>query len=138
MGGSQRCCARSPALYWRHCGNYAKNDKPPEKQTMKKILTLLGMLLVGALILLGIGGIAYHLFRDQGWLSRGLGALWEAQYEAPIITTVLIVAAFFVFRALYKTEIGGKRDSKVPDFVLFAFIATGIFFLGRLLTTGHI
>lgn len=105
---------------------------------MKKILTLLSMLFVGALILLGIGGIAYHLFRDQGWLARGLGALWEAQYEAPIITTVLIVAAFFVFRALYKTEIGGKRDSKVPDFVLFAFIATGIFFLGRLLTTGHI
>ncbi len=105
---------------------------------MKSTLTMLGMLLVGALILLGIGGIAYHLFRDEGWLSQGMGALWDATYQAPIITTILVVAAFFVFKALYGAQIGGKRDSKIPDFVLFAFIATGIFFLGRLLTTGRI
>lgn len=105
---------------------------------MKSIFTLLGMVLVGALILLGIGGIAYHLFRDDGWISSGLGALWEAQYQAPVMTIVLVIAGIYVFRTLYKSQIGGKRESKIPDFVLFAFIATGIFFLGRLVTSGHI
>jgi hypothetical protein len=71
-------------------------------------------------------------------ISQGLGALWNAQYQAPVITAVLIVAAIFVFRALHKAQIGGKRESKIPDFVLFAFIATGIFFLGRLITIGQI
>jgi hypothetical protein len=31
-------------------------------------------------VLLGIGGVTYHLFREDGWLSQGLGALWEAHY----------------------------------------------------------
>lgn len=102
------------------------------------LLTILGALLVGALVLLGIGGISYHLFRDGGWIAKGLGALWEAQYQAPIMTIILVVAAIFVIKALYKVQIGGKRYSRIPDFILFAFIAVGIYFLGRLLTTGQI
>ncbi len=105
---------------------------------MKSLLTTLGSLLVGALIMLGIGGTAYHLFRENGLLSQGMGALWSAQYEAPVMTVVLIIAAIFVFKALHGMQIGNKRESKIPDFILFAFIATGIFFLGRLLTSGHI
>ncbi len=105
---------------------------------MKAIFTTLGSFLVGGLILLGIGGIAYHLFRDGGWFSQGLGALWQAQFQAPVMTIILIIAAIFVFKALYGAQIGNKRDSKIPDFVLFDFIATGIFFLGRLVTSGHI
>ncbi len=105
---------------------------------MSPLISLLGAVLVGALILLGIGGIAYHLFRDDGWLSQGLGALWEAHYQTPVLTIILIVAAIFVVRILHSAQIGGKRESKIPDFILFAFIAIGIFFLGRLLTTGQL
>lgn len=104
---------------------------------MSPLFTLLGSLLVGGLVLLGIGGVAYHLFREDGWLSQGMGALWEAHYQAPVLTVILVIAAFFVFKALHSAQ-GGKRESKTPDFVLFAFIAVGIFFLGRWLTTGHI
>ena len=50
----------------------------------------------------------------------------------------LIIAGIFVFKTLHSAQIGGKRNSRIPDFVLFAFIAVGIFFLGRLLTTGQI
>ncbi|MBY0265599.1 MAG: hypothetical protein K2W84_04245 [Burkholderiales bacterium] len=105
---------------------------------MSPLFTLLGSMLVGGLVLLGIGGVTYHLFRDDGWLSQGLGALWEAQYQAPMMTFVLIIGALFVIRTLHSAQVGGKRESKLPDFVLFAFIAVGIFFLGRWLTTGHI
>ncbi len=105
---------------------------------MRALFTLLGSLLVGALIMLGIGGVAYHLFREDGWMSRGLGALWDAQYDAPVMTLVLIIAALFVIKALHSAQIGGQRSSKLPDLILFTFIAIGIFFFGRWLTTGHI
>jgi|LNFM01.1.fsa_nt_gb hypothetical protein len=105
---------------------------------MSPLFTLLGSILVGGLVLLGIGGITYHLFREDGWLSQGLGALWEAHYQAPIMTIVLIIAALFVIKTLHSAQVGGKRESKLPDFVLFAFIAVGIYFLGRWLTTGQI
>jgi hypothetical protein len=142
-GAHPRCGAAGRALYW-DAGLFPQRFVPAIKlkgywtHTMKALFSTLGAFLVGGLILLGIGGIAFHLFRDDGWLSQGLGALWRAQYQAPVMTIILIIAAIFVFKALYKAQIGGKRDSKIPDFVLFAFIATGIFFLGRLITTGQI
>lgn len=105
---------------------------------MRALFTLLGSLLVGGLVLLGIGGVVYHLFRDGGWMSQGLGALWEAHYQAPIMTVILIIAAFFVFKTLHSAQIGGTRESKLPDFILFTFIAVGIYFFGRWLTTGQI
>lgn len=105
---------------------------------MKNLITTLGTVFVGVLILLGIGGMAYHLIRDDGWISQGLGALWRAQYQAPVITIILIVAAIFVGRMLYTAQIGEKRESKIPDLILYLFIATGIFFLGRLILTGEI
>ena len=74
----------------------------------------------------------------RGWLSQGLGALWEAHYEAPVMTVVLIVAAIFVIKALHTAQVGGKRESKLPDLLLFTFIAVGIYFFGRWLTTGQI
>jgi len=105
---------------------------------MKSTLSTLGSLLVGALIMLGIGGIAYHMFREGGLLAQGLGALWSAQYEAPAMVVILIIAAFFVVKALRGAQVGNNRESKIPDFILFAFIACGVFFLGRLLINGHI
>lgn len=105
---------------------------------MKNLITTLGTVFVGALILLGIGGIAYHMIRDDGWISQGLGALWRAQYQAPVMTIILIAAAIFVGRMLYTAQIGQKRESKIPDLILYVFIATGLFFLGRWLLTGHI
>lgn len=105
---------------------------------MKNLITTLGTVFVGALILLGIGGMAYHLIRDEGWISQGLGALWRAQYQAPVMTIILIAAAIFVGRMLYTAQIGQKRESKIPDMILYLFIATGLFFLGRLIFTGQI
>ena len=50
---------------------------------MRSLFNLLGTLLIGGLILMGIGGVAYHLFRENGWLSQGLGALWESHSRPP-------------------------------------------------------
>lgn len=105
---------------------------------MSPLVSTLLAVLVGALILLGIGGIVYHLFRDGGWIAQGMDALWEAQYQAPLMTIFLIVVALFVIRILHAAQIGGKHESKLPDLALYTFIATGIYFLGRLVITGQI
>ena len=97
-----------------------------------------GAILIGALVLLGIGGIAYHMFRNDGWIAQGLSAIWEAQYQAPIATILLIVAGLFIIRMLHSAQIGGKRGSVIPDLFLYTFIATGIYFLYRLITTGQL
>lgn len=105
---------------------------------MRALFTMVGSVLVGALVLLGIGGLTYHMFRDDGWVAQGLGAIWEAQYKAPMMTIILIIAALFVVKALHSAQIGGKRNSIIPDLVLFTFVATGIYFLGRLIANGEL
>lgn len=104
---------------------------------MPPLVTLLGSILAGVLVLLGIVGVSYHLFRDDGLISRGLGALWDAHYQTPVMIIILIFAAIYVVKAMHSAQIGGKRESKIPDLMLIAFIAIGAFFLSRLLTTGE-
>ena len=94
---------------------------------MRALFNLLGTLLVGGLILLGIGGVAYHLFRENGWLSQGLGALWEAHYEAPFMTLTLLIAGFLVFKALHTAQVGNTRESKIPDFVMLRSLPSAFF-----------
>lgn len=105
---------------------------------LKPLVTILGAVLLGALVLLGIGGFAYQLFHEGGLIAQWLGALWEAQYQAPVMTIILVIAAIFVIRAIYVSQVGGKRNSRIPDLVLFAFVAAGIYFLARLLMYGHL
>ena len=103
-----------------------------------KLLTILGAVLVGAVVLLGIGGMAFHLFRDDGLIEKGVGALWEAQYQAPVLTIVLTLTAIYLGKIFYDSKFASKRDSKIPDLVLFAFVALGLFFVYRLIVTGNI
>lgn len=105
---------------------------------MGPIFTVIGSMLVGALALLGIGGLVFHMFRDDGWISKGMSAIWEAQYQAPMTTITLIVAALFIIRMMHSAQIGGKRSSALPDLILYIFIATGIYFLYRLAATGEL
>ena len=54
------------------------------------------------------------------------------------MTLTLLIAGFLVFKSLHTAQVGNTRESKIPDFVMFTFIAIGIFFFGRWLTSGHI
>jgi hypothetical protein len=105
---------------------------------MGAALTMLGSMVVGALTLLGIAGTAYHLFREDGLLSRAAGALWAAQYEAPATVLLILLAAVFVFKGLAKAHEAERGKSNLANIILFIFIITGAVFLGRFLMTGSI
>jgi hypothetical protein len=103
-----------------------------------KLLTILGAVLAGTLVLLGMGGTAYHMFRDGGLIEQGLGVLWEAQYHAPVMTIITVLAGIYVAKIIYDSQIGNKRNSKIPDLVMLIFVGIGIFLLYRLIVTGKI
>ncbi len=105
---------------------------------MSALITILIATVAGVLVFLGIGGTAYHMFRDGGLLAQGVDKLWEAHYQAPVITVLTTVLIIYVARAIYIAKIGSKRDSIVPDLVLYAFIGIGIYFVGRLMFLGQI
>ena len=105
---------------------------------MKEALIYLQSLAVMALVLMGLTGISYNLFREGGWIENVLGNVWGYTMQYPLIVIFVIVAAILLgswWRHDHKTR-GHKRLA--PTIVLYLIMAAGAFFIGRLILYGKL
>ena len=98
---------------------------------MKQYLEYAESFAVITLILFGIGGISYHLFRDGGWVEMLAGNLWDVSIQYPLIALPVIVAAVFLGKMWNEARITHGRASKLPDFIIYALMLAGAIFVGR-------
>lgn len=103
---------------------------------MKKIFIYVQSFVVMGLILSGIGGVSYHLFRDNGWIETVFGNLWTVSFQYPLIAIPVIVAAIFLGRLWNESRLAHGRTSKLPDLIIYGLMAGGVFFLGRFFIYG--
>ena len=52
---------------------------------MKQVLEYVQSFVMIGLVLSGIGGISYHMFRDGGWVEIIFGNIWDVSVEYPLI-----------------------------------------------------
>ena len=98
---------------------------------MNKILEYFQSFMSVVLMLFGIVGVCYHLFRDEGWIESGIGKAWEASLKHPLIVIPVIIAVI-LFGKLWMDRRGGRSNtSKVPDFLIYLLMAGGFIFVGR-------
>jgi len=83
------------------------------------------------LVLFGIGGFSYHLFRDNGWVESLAGNLWDVSVQYPLIALPVIVAAVFLGKRWNDSRIAHGRASKMPDYIIYALMLAGVVFIGR-------
>jgi len=98
---------------------------------VKETLLYLESFVVMALVLTGLAGIAYNLFREGGWLERGIGNVWGYTMQYPLTVAFVVVAAIGLgiwWRHDYKT-LGSRR--KAPTIVLYLIMASGVYFIGH-------
>jgi hypothetical protein len=98
---------------------------------VKEILEYVQSFTVIGLVLFGIGGFSYHLFRDEGWVEAIIGNVWDVGVEYPLITIPVIIAAVFLGKLWSKSRTPMGRTSKVPDLFIYALMAAGVVFIGR-------
>ena len=98
---------------------------------MKRYLEYLESFGVITLVLFGIAGFSYHLFRDNGWIEAVAGNLWDVSVQYPLIALPVIVAAVFLGKRWNEARIAHGRTSKLPDFVIYLLMASGAVFIGR-------
>jgi hypothetical protein len=102
---------------------------------MKKILEYMQSGIGIALILVGIGGISYELFREGGWIETLLGTLWNVGTRHTLIVIPVVIAALILFsnRKRKGTAVHGVhgRSSKLPDMVLYTIMAAGLYYTVR-------
>lgn len=104
---------------------------------MKQYLEYFESFAVIVLVLFGIGGFSYHLFRDNGWIEAIAGNLWGVTVQYPLIALPVIVGAVFIFRTWNAARIAHGRTTKLPDLVIYALMAAGAIFLGRYFWLGY-
>ena len=96
---------------------------------MKQVLAALESLITIILVVVGIIGLTYHGFREDGWVSRGFGKLADAYINYPLIALGLTVAMFFTYRAWHSSK--SSRGGKVFDVVVYFLMAAGTYFIGQ-------
>jgi hypothetical protein len=104
-------------------------------ETLHEGMQTILLILVFGLLWLGFVGLAYQTLRDGGWVDGILGRLW-AQHPTTIMIVVFATCAAAARLKLKATpaQMFGKRG----DYLLYAGIAAGLYFAGKLAWTGSL
>ena len=98
---------------------------------MKQYLEYAESFAVIVLVLFGITGFSYHLFKDNGWIEAALGNLWDVSIQYPLIALPVIVAAVYLGKLWNQSRLAHGRTSKLPDLAIYALMASGAVFIVR-------
>jgi hypothetical protein len=98
---------------------------------VKQFLEYAESFAVIVLVLFGITGFSYHLFRDDGWIEAAVGNLWDVSIQYPLIALPVIVAAVYLGRLWNQSRLAHGRTSKLPDLFIYALMASGAVFIVR-------
>ncbi|MDP1595996.1 MAG: hypothetical protein Q8K80_04625 [Methylotenera sp.] len=108
---------------------YLKNK---DIKAESKFSVLIAVVRMG-LMLIGIIGIAMEMFRDNGWLSKLLGKLFEST------TTMMFIPVIIFIIWLLNRWISSPNKSetkKSGDFPMYIMMAVGAYYAFRLYSTG--
>ena len=103
---------------------------------MKQTLELLQSFAVMVLIFTGLTGIAYHLFREGGWIEYITGGIWNFTTRSPLMALGVILGAIALGVIRWRSRKLQHDQGKVGTLVFYVMIAAGAYFLGHLAIWG--
>jgi hypothetical protein len=103
---------------------------------LKQILMALEAMVTVVLVLVAIVGLAYHGFREGGLVAQGFGKITSAYVNYPLAALAATITIFFAYRAWRDRKVRGTR-TKAFDYVIYALMALGIYFIGHYIITGQ-
>jgi len=110
---------------------YAKNkDINPES----KLSVLFATLRMG-LMLIGIVGLAYELFRDDGLFSKIMSKLFESG-STMLLIPVIIFAIWLLNR--WFSSPNKSETKKSGDYPMYVMMAVGAYYLFKIITSGSL
>ena len=100
--------------------------------SLKLIRDFLESFVIVVLVVAGIAGILYHVFRQAGWGTVIVDKTLELYFLHPVpmisATAVAVVAGVLWQERRSAT---GKYNKKFATYVLYVLIAVGVYFIGR-------
>lgn len=103
---------------------------------MNKTLEFLQSFAVIVLMVAGLAGFSYHLFREGGWLESFTGGIWSFTMRSPLMALAVIVGATALVVVRHRNRKIQRDQGKVATVAFFLIIAAGAYFLGHLAIWG--
>jgi hypothetical protein len=100
---------------------------------MNRLLRDIGYFLILALMVIGITGVIYHAIGEQGWIAGFLGDLIDHSISAIVLIALGVLLVVWLAR---RWLIATQANALFNDFLMYAMVALGLFFLGRLVLYG--
>ncbi len=104
---------------------------------MKQFFAFVESLITIILVLAGVTGIGYNCFRDGGWLNQGASRITDVYLDYPLAALGATVALFFAYRT-WRNQRNLGKGGRAFDYLLYVFMAAGIYFIGHYVITGKI
>ena len=120
-----RRCYNSRALPHRHREYVAHGEA-----ILKTILEYIESFATVVLVLAGISGISWHLFRDDGWLEMAFGNIFEVHIQYPLIAIPVTFAAIIMLRMWRENRLSRGRLQELPNIFIYTLMALGVYFIG--------
>jgi hypothetical protein len=89
------------------------------------------------LTLTGVSGLAYKIFRPEGWLSQALGYVWDVQLQYSLIALPVLIVAIVLGIKLFSGLLDAKT-SVLGNWLTGACMALGVYFIVTLIFYGHV
>ncbi len=97
---------------------------------LKAILEYVESFVTVILVLAGIGGISFHMFRDDGWLEMIFGNIFELHVQYPLIAIPVTFGAIILIRMWRENRLARGRLQHLPNIFIYTLMALGVYFIG--------
>jgi hypothetical protein len=98
---------------------------------MRETLIYLESFVVMMLVLTGLAGIAYNLFRDGGWIEKGIGNVFGYTMQYPLIV-IFVAAGALVLAKWWRHDHATRGHERLaPTVILYLIMAAGVYFIGH-------
>lgn len=103
---------------------------------LKAILEYIESFVTVVLVLAGIGGLSYYLFRDDGWLEMIFGDIFALHVQYPLIAIPVTFGAIILIRMWRENRLAHGRLQHIPNIFIYTLMAMGVYFIGYFYING--
>lgn len=81
-----------------------------------------------ALIVIGISGLSWDAFKDDGWVEQRIGAIWGEGFRHPIIIAPIIIGTLLAANAFLHGTLGPGKGRRSAQLLIYVFVAAGLYY----------
>lgn len=81
-----------------------------------------------AMVLLGIVGLSWNAFSENGWIERLWGVAWDAEVRYPILVVPVIGGTLLLVALFMRGGLEPGKTSRLADLLVYVTMLSGAYF----------